>query len=400
VYRQLLRMGRELDREPLAKALLIAQPGVFFDRRSRELVRLPQLGGPMGEWAQMLAAFNQGEFYSPSSVRSSSVRKAIVDSRHNLPDNDPVDVGLAALKTLSLAALSGQALQKHVCEFGGLQTDLIVTDRLQLASEVKVGNLLLAHPVACLSQPTLHHSVILLVAVEDDSVTGVVINKPLDIELGAAVSGEMREALGSQLAGATLHKGGDVSERQLLLLHDVPGVEDSAPIWDGLYCTTDFTQLRLALESAPAQDTRLQDGSHRAAPARFKSAAGFAGWARTQLDAELERNVWFMAEPMPGDSIASLALASEPEGHRAGWLRDSMWSGCACASHLKLATRSQGLPRVCRVMNQLGGEHVQLARFPGEHAIVWEHMQEIWQQQTDCLQRRIDLLDEPGGQDG
>jgi len=51
-------------------------------------------------------------------------------------------------------------------------------------------------------------------------------------------------------------------------------------------------------------------------------------------------------------------------------------------------------------MSQLGGEHVQLARFPGEHAIVWEHMQEIWQQQTDCLQRRIDLLDEPGGQDG
>ena len=48
IYRELLRLGRTLDRRPLSKALLIAQPGAFFDRRSRELVRLPPLDGPQG----------------------------------------------------------------------------------------------------------------------------------------------------------------------------------------------------------------------------------------------------------------------------------------------------------------------------------------------------------------
>ena len=67
LHRELLRLGRRLDRRPLSKALLIAQPGVFFDRRSRELVRLPHLDGPQGEWAQMLASFNRGEFYAPAS---------------------------------------------------------------------------------------------------------------------------------------------------------------------------------------------------------------------------------------------------------------------------------------------------------------------------------------------
>mgnify|MGYP007078242049 CR=1 FL=1 len=165
VYRSLLRLGREIDHSDLSKSLLIAQPSVFFDRRSRELVRLPQLGGPEGEWALLLSAFNRGEFYAPTRA-TASVRQAIIDARISPPSSDPVDVGLAALRTLSLAAMSGRALQQHACTEA-----LDMPVQLQLSSEIKVGNLLMAHPVACLSQPTLHHSVILLVAVEDDSVT-------------------------------------------------------------------------------------------------------------------------------------------------------------------------------------------------------------------------------------
>ena len=32
----------------------------------------------------------------------------------------------------------------------------------------------------------------------------------------------------AELAAAPLHKGGDVSETQLLLLHDLPGLQESA----------------------------------------------------------------------------------------------------------------------------------------------------------------------------
>ena len=50
---------------------------------------------------------------------------------------------------------------------------------LRRGTTVRSGSLLVAHPIACLSQPTLHHAVILVLDVDDVSVMGVVVNKPL-----------------------------------------------------------------------------------------------------------------------------------------------------------------------------------------------------------------------------
>ena len=43
-------------------------------------------------------------------------------------------------------------------------------------------------------------------------------------------------------------------------------------------------------------------------------------------------------------------------------------------------------------MRQLGGEYEHFARFPGDHEIVWQHMEQLWIQQSDELHRRIDAL--------
>ena len=110
-----------------------------------------------------------------------------------------------------------------------------------------------------------------------------------------------------------------------------------------------------------------------AASPRIKCVAGFAGWAREQLEAELERNVWFLAE---ADDVAALAMMAAPTVDADGgrWLRDAMWSG---------------------VVGQLGGEHASLARFPGDHEVVWEHMADIWTRQSEELHKRIDTLAPP-----
>lgn len=55
-------------------------------------------------------------------------------------------------------------------------------------------------------------------------------------------------------------------------------------------------------------------------------------------------------------------------------LRDEMWSGA---------------------MRQLGGEHAELARFPGDPDVIYEHVGELWERQASELSRRIDLLGEP-----
>ena len=44
-------------------------------------------------------------------------------------------------------------------------------------------------------------------------------------------------------------------------------------------------------------------------------------------------------------------------------------------------------------MSQLGGEHVDLARFPGDHELVWEHMEQMWMRQSEELHKRIDMLE-------
>ena len=63
-------------------------------------------------------------------------------------------------------------------------------------------------------------------------------------------------SLAPQLRLQTLYKGGDVSDRQLLLLHDVPELDDSARVSEGLYCTTNFVRLRETIEAQQARGRR------------------------------------------------------------------------------------------------------------------------------------------------
>ena len=375
LYRTLLRMARQLDAAPMSKALLIAQPELLFDRRSRELVRLPELSGSAGqELARRLTEFNRGEFYAPET----SARAAVRSARDGMRDVDPVDAGLKAIRTLSLAVAGGASLEsKHAFDCGSPSAvERLVTVRR--SETVRAGSLLLTHPVSCIKQPSLHHAVILLVSVDDDAVTGVVINKPLGLSLGATVPDELRAALGPTLGDAPLHKGGDVSERQLLLLHQCEGLPHSAFVSDGLFCTSHFVEVREAFEAVRASTAASGDKGERddgvvlggapTAPPRIKCVAGYAGWAREQLHAELLRNVWYLCE---ADDVAALAMMTEPITVPPGALRDSMWSG---------------------VMRQLGGEYEHFARFPGDHEIVWQHMEQLWIQQSDELHRRIDAL--------
>ena len=111
------------------------------------------------------------------------------------------------------------------------------------ASPVSVGDVLVAHPMSCLSQPTLHGAVILLVAAEeaaadDDSfeasgedppvlgreggfVMGLVVNKRSGVTLADAATEHGMAALDNELLASELFVGGDVSSRTLTGVSDV-----------------------------------------------------------------------------------------------------------------------------------------------------------------------------------
>ena len=79
IYRQLLRFGRQLDTKPLSKALLLAQPALLFDRRSRELIKLPKINGAAGSW---IGLTRLGSSTQPASAnRAVAPRSWIVRAR-------------------------------------------------------------------------------------------------------------------------------------------------------------------------------------------------------------------------------------------------------------------------------------------------------------------------------
>ena len=432
IYRQLLKMGRSLDRHPMSKALLVAQPARLFDRRARAVVDLPSLSG----WSHVLHEYNRGEFYAPQASAVEAVKRA----RTSPLSGDPIDHGLTALRALSLAVEGGESLgQEHSFDCGAHVEREVTRVRApesrsgagEAAYAVKPGSLLLTHPVSCLKQPSLHHAVILIVEATDDVVSGVVINKPLGVSLGGACADEeVREQIGRDLESAPLFKGGDVCVERLLMVHDFEGLEDSTHIAGGLYATTSFDEVRQALErSGPLQDGTLADARH--SPARVKCCAGYAGWAPEQLAAELERNVWFLCE---ADDVARLALLqppppalpaqpaetqpeAQPEAQpetrpetqsaamAAGSEAASSWQGMQgmqqATYHDEAARHVEGAHGWLRdvmwsgVLAQLGEEHAELARFPGDHELVWRHMEALWEAQTSELHRRIDAIGEP-----
>ena len=174
LYRQLLRLGRALDRSAIARAMLVAAPEQLFDRQAQAVISLPQLDGACAEAVEHIAAYNSGEFYAPSSQ---SAFRHCVGSRSAPVRNDRVDVGLSALRAMGAAAASAEAITAARPPLPWCEAE---APRLRRGSTPRVGSLLVTHPIACLSQPTLHHAVILLTHVDAERVQGVVGNQQLD----------------------------------------------------------------------------------------------------------------------------------------------------------------------------------------------------------------------------
>jgi hypothetical protein len=171
--------------------------------------------------------------------------------------------------------------------------------------------------MSCLSQPTLHGAVILLVAAEeapadDDAfeasgdppvlgreggfVMGLVVNKRSGVTLADAATEHGMAALDNELLASELFVGGDVSSRTLTGVSDVADDSRSGP---PKWFTDDVT----ALEG------------------RARIFCGYCGWSTAQLENELARGVWFRAR-------APHTVALEPVDDDAG---TSVWRSALSA---------------------------------------------------------------------
>jgi putative transcriptional regulator len=137
-------------------------------------------------------------------------------------------------------------------------------------AENLAGQLLLAHPV--LRDPHFKRTVILLSAHSGEGAMGVVLNRPLDKQLGELNS----EFAFGPLAGVPVYAGGPVEPEQLILVS-----------WQWLEADHAF-QLHFGIEPDKAAELIGSPG------VTLRAFLGYAGWGKGQLENEMKHDTWLV----------------------------------------------------------------------------------------------------------
>lgn len=134
-----------------------------------------------------------------------------------------------------------------------------------------------------LVDPNFRHTVVILVRHEEEGTLGLIVNRVSEMSLSKAIP---------ELEGAvdTRHKlafGGPVETSRVLFLVRQPGSpEQSINVFDDIYLSASRSVLEKAL-------------SDNKSPNELQVYAGHAGWAPGQLEYELKRGDWLVAQGDP-----------------------------------------------------------------------------------------------------
>ena len=142
------------------------------------------------------------------------------------------------------------------------------------------GIFLVAKPE--LVDPNFRRSVVLVTRSEDAQTVGVIINRPTRRTLPEFMPGDPAAANYREV----VYFGGPVLQRALIAVFrsDTPPPAPALPVRRSLYLSMHPDNLKLLL-AEPGRQYRLY--------------AGFSGWAPSQLEAEIEREDWYV---LPADA--------------------------------------------------------------------------------------------------
>jgi putative transcriptional regulator len=143
--------------------------------------------------------------------------------------------------------------------------------RLTRPPKTLAGQLLLAHP--SLRDPNFKRTVILLSVHNAEGAMGVVLNRPLDKQLGEL---NTEFALGP-LAGVPVYAGGPVSTEQLIIVS-----------WQWLDAENAF-QLHFGIEPEKAAELIGTPG------VTLRAFLGYSGWSQGQLENEMKQTTWIVS---------------------------------------------------------------------------------------------------------
>ena len=149
------------------------------------------------------------------------------------------------------------------------------------------GQLLLATPQ--LREPTFYRTVVLLLDHGDDGAMGVVLNRPLEVEVAAVLPGWQPHTT----EPGVLFQGGPVGLDSALGLVAVPGDADEP------------TGVRRISGALGLVDLDVEPLSVVSDLAGLRVFAGYAGWTLGQLEREIEEGSWYVVEGEARDPFSA-----------------------------------------------------------------------------------------------
>ena len=146
------------------------------------------------------------------------------------------------------------------------------------------GQLLLAMPA--LADPNFYRSAVLICEHGDEGALGLIVNRPMQLELGAILDQLDLNAAREDIATLPVYSGGPVETQRGFVIHDAVGAfADSLDLGN-----------RLAVSSS---SDILSAISEARGPAHFMVVLGYAGWGPGQLESELRENAWLSVPATP-----------------------------------------------------------------------------------------------------
>ena len=150
------------------------------------------------------------------------------------------------------------------------------------------GHLLIAMPA--MQDPNFARTVTYICEHSDQGALGIVINRPLDMDLGTIFGQLSLDPTDPELARQPVLQGGPVNQERGFVLHEPAEIPERE--FDSTLTVTN------AIRVTTSQDI-LSAMARGTGPRRAVLALGYAGWGAGQLESELAQNAWLSVPANP-----------------------------------------------------------------------------------------------------
>lgn len=157
-----------------------------------------------------------------------------------------------------------------------------------MSATILTNQFLVAMPA--MSDPNFAQTVTLVCEHSEQGALGIVINRPLDMDLGTIFDQLSLDSTDPTLARQPVLQGGPVHQERGFVLHEPP--EAAEREFDATLAVTD------AIRVTTSQDI-LSAMARGIGPRRAVVALGYAGWGAGQLESELGQNTWLSVPATP-----------------------------------------------------------------------------------------------------